>query len=107
MKIVKVMYEGATDNGDIIDLNEIMIWKNSTYVMAYDLENDIWDQIFSSRYAKFDLQNSSYVTNFTLNYTGKIPDQLNNSTYAKIRVMRLRVMRSLLYAHLTLNFGLL
>ena len=80
MKIVKVMYEGATDNGDIIDLNEIMIWKNSTYVMAYDLENDIWDQIFSSRYAKFDLQNSSYVTNFTLNYTGKIPDQLNNST---------------------------
>ena len=56
--------------------------------MAYDLENDIWDQIFSSRYAKFDLQNSSYVTNFTLNYTGKIPDRLKNSTYAEIRVMR-------------------
>ena len=64
--------------------------------MAYDLENDIWDQIFSSRYAKFDLQNSTYVTKFILNYTGKIPDQLNNSTYAKIRVMQLRLTQSLL-----------
>ena len=44
--------------------------------MAYDLENDIWDQIFSSRYAKFDLQNSTYVTKFTLNYSGNILDQL-------------------------------
>ena len=72
--------KGMSDNGNTIHLIEIMIWKNSTY----DLENDIWDQIFSSRYAKFDLQNSTYVAKFALNYTGKIPDQLKSSTYAKI-----------------------